>query len=44
MTRTTIQLYQTTLERLKDEKVIPQESYDVEINRLLNELKKLRGR
>ena len=38
MTRTTIQLDSKTVERLKGKKIIPQESYDVELNRLLNDL------
>ena len=38
MTRTTIQLDSQTVERLKGKKIIPQESYNVEINRVLDEL------
>jgi hypothetical protein len=38
LTRTTIQVDAKTVDRLKSKKIIPQESFDVELNRLLDEL------
>lgn len=42
MTSTTIMISKITVARLKGQKVIPQESFDVAINRILDELETFR--